>query len=114
MLAMMKYPVQAEITYPPPCEAARTVETIDAIPKNVPPTSTRIFALCQILALRADQQPKAMARNIAPMNLTANAFTGHGQRSNTRFGETKNRAPMTRLISERKSRNSLAYLPSST
>jgi hypothetical protein len=74
------------MTYPPPSEAARTIEIIDVIPKNVPPTSTRIFALCQILALRADQQPKAIARNIAPMNRTANAFTDQGHRSITKFG----------------------------
>src|SRR6266852_8867723 len=111
---MRKYPVQAEIAYPPPCEAARTVETIDVIPKNVPPTSTRIFALCQILALRADQQPKAIARNIAPMNRTANALTGQGQRLITKFGYTKNSAPITRMISDRKRRKSLASLPSST
>jgi len=74
------------MTYPPACEAARTIETIDVIPKNVPPTSTRIFALCQIFALRADQQPKAIARNIAPMNRTANTFTGQGQRLITKLG----------------------------
>src|SRR5712691_11434912 len=102
------------MTYPPPCEAARKIETIDVIPKNVPPTSTRILALCQILARSADQQPKAIARKMAPMNRTANALTDHGHTPATKFGYAKNSAPITRLISDRKSRKSLASLPSST
>src|SRR5438270_12207655 len=104
MLATRKYPVQVEMTYPPPCDIARAIDTIEVIPKKVPPTSTRIFALCQILALRADQQPKAIARKIAPMNRTANACTGHGHMPITKLGYTKNSAPITRLISDSKIR----------
>lgn len=86
MLAVRKYTVHAEIVYPPAWDPKRTSETIDVIPKNVPPTSTRIFARCQILTRRADQQPKAIARKMAPMNRTANAFTAQGQRLITRLG----------------------------
>src|SRR5438876_5872687 len=113
-LATRKYPIHVEMTYPIPCEAAKTIETIDVIPKNVPPTSTRIFALCQILARSADQQPKAIARNMAPMKRTANAITGHVHAPITKFGYTKKSAPKTRFVSDRKSRKSRASLPSST
>src|SRR5712692_4632093 len=54
--------------------------TIEAIPKNVPPTSKSIFALCHMRALKAVQQPNVIARKIAPKNLTANGLTAHGQR----------------------------------
>src|SRR5260370_42713712 len=75
------------------------------------PTTGRIFPLCQPFARRTDQQPKAIARKIAPRNLTASSFTGQGQRPIDWLGSTKKVAPMRRLISERMSRKRREYLP---
>src|SRR5437867_2786306 len=75
------------------------------------PTTGRIFPLCQPFARRTDQQPKAIARKMAPRNLTASSFTGQGQRPMDWLGSTKKVAPMRRLISERMSRKRREYLP---
>src|SRR5437667_2353068 len=77
--AIRKYPVHAQVEASLLTVIPLTRETMPVMPKKVPPTSTSILALCHSSARTADQQPKAMARNIAPKNLTASSFTGHGQ-----------------------------------
>src|ERR1700746_3798487 len=56
-----------------------TIDTIPVRPKKVPPTRTRILARCHSFVRNAVQQPRDIARNIAPRNLTASSFTGQGQ-----------------------------------
>src|SRR5437899_12209209 len=75
--AIRKYPVHAQVETSLLTVIPLTRETMPVMPKKVPPTSTSILALCHCSACTADQQPQAMARNIAPKNLTANLFTGH-------------------------------------